>query len=306
MRKAASLLVVALTLSLMVAAQNTNSTAPGQQSPATSSPSTGNNPNPSDTARPQSSMPPDQSAAQASQSQSTTTTNQNTTNSNAAQSNSPQQSNAQDNSQNGGFGNRNAEPAGGPHIATGTEIRATLDTPLSTKTSKQGDQFTATVVEPVRTADGAIAIPAGAKIQGEVSESEQGKTLPSIRGKGRLNLRFRDVQLPDGTSLPLAATLISVNEAKGGSAGKTDNEGEIQSGTNGKTAAKNVGIGAGIGTVAGLIFGSALKGLAIGALAGGGYVLAQNGKDVNLPAQTGMRLRLDRNVSVPASAVQRQ
>lgn len=297
MRKAASLLVVAMTLGLTAAAQTTNSSAPGQQSPATSSPSTGNNSTPSDPARPQSSMPPDQTNGQAAQPANTT----NTTDQNNApnQSNSTQQTNE-------GFGNRDAQPTVGPHIATGTEIRATLDTPLSTKTSKQGDQFTATVVEPVRSADGAVVIPSGAKIQGEVSESEEGKTLPSIRGKGRLNLRFRDVQLPDGTSLPLAATLISVNEAKGGSAGKTNNEGEVQSGTSGKTAAKNVGIGAGIGTVAGLIFGSALKGLAIGALAGGGYVLAQNGKEVNLPAQTGMRLRVDRNISVPASAVQRQ
>jgi hypothetical protein len=54
-----------------------------------------------------------------------------------------------------------------------------------------------------------------------------------------------------------------------------------------------------------LIFGSPLKGLAIGALSGGGYILATKGKDVNLPAQTGMVIRLDQTVSSSTSTSQR-
>ena len=53
--------------------------------------------------------------------------------------------------------------------------------------------------------------------------------------------------------------------------------------------------------VLGLLFGHAIRGLAIGAAAGGGYVLATQGKDVELPAQTGLKLRLDSNLAVPAS-----
>jgi hypothetical protein len=91
-------------------------------------------------------------------------------------------------------------------------------------------------------------------------------------------MRFIDMTLPNGVSVPLQATLASVNDTKTGS------EGEVQSSTKGSTAAKGVGIGAGLGTVAGLIFGGALKGLLIGAIAGGGYVLATKGKDVDRPA----------------------
>jgi hypothetical protein len=149
---------------------------------------------------------------------------------------------------------------GGGQVAAGTEIRATLDTPLSTGTSRVGDQFTATVAQPVSSGNGAVAVPAGSKIRGEVVQAEAGKTLPSVRGRGRLNLRFRDVTLPDGVTQPLTATLIS-----------------------------------------GLIFGHALRGLAIGAIAGGGYVLAEGGKDVNLPADTGLVLRLDQPLNVPTS-----
>jgi hypothetical protein len=37
--------------------------------------------------------------------------------------------------------------------------------------------------------------------------------------------------------------------------------------------------------------------LAIGTLSGGGYVIAINGKDVRLPAQAGMLIRVDQPLS---------
>jgi hypothetical protein len=196
----------------------------------------------------------------------------------------------------------NSQPApiadsGSDQVPANTELRAALDTPLSTKTSTSGDRFTATISDPVRGSNGAVIIPAGSRVEGEVADSEQGKNVPALRGKGKLSLRFRDVVLPSGQTLPLAATLVSVNNTNGKNTKKADEEGQIQSGTQGKDVAKDVGIGAGAGTVAGLIFGAPLKGLAIGSLAGGGYVLATKGKDVELPAQTGMVIRLDQPLS---------
>jgi purple acid phosphatase-like protein len=184
---------------------------------------------------------------------------------------------------------------GGKEVPVGIEIQATLQDELSTKTSRYGDKFTTIVSQPVNATDGSLAIPAGSKITGEVVESEQGRTLPSLRGRGKLNLRFHDLILPDGSTLPLNASLISVHDMK------ANEEGQIQSGTSGKTAAKGVGVGAGVGTIAGLIFGGALKGLAIGAIAGGGYVLAAKGKDVEIPANSGMRLRLEETLYVPVN-----
>jgi hypothetical protein len=193
-------------------------------------------------------------------------------------------------------------PAGNPavgidQVAAGTEIHAGLDTPLSTKTSKPGDRFTATMSDPVRGNNGSVVIPSGARVEGEVAEAEDGKMLAALRGKGKLSLRFRNVVLPNGQTLPLTATLVSVHDTNGKNTKRADDEGQVQSGTRGQDGVKGVGIGAGIGTVAGLIFGGPIKGLAIGALAGGGYVLATKGKDVNLPAQTGMVIRLDQPVS---------
>src|SRR6266404_9533448 len=67
-------------------------------------------------------------------------------------------------------------------VAAGTQIHATLDSRISTDTSKVGDTFTATISDPVRASNGGIAIPAGAKVRGEVTEVEKGKTLGTVRG----------------------------------------------------------------------------------------------------------------------------
>ena len=177
-------------------------------------------------------------------------------------------------------------------VGAGTEIHAALDTPLSSKTSRPGDRFTATVSDPVRTNNGAIVIPAGARVEGEIAESDDEKTLAALKDKPKLSLRFRDVVLPSGQTLPLTATLVSVHETSGKNSRKIITEGQIESGRNGINANA---IGA--ATAPARSFGGPIKGLAIGALSGGGYVVATNGKDVHLPAQAGMLIRVDQPVS---------
>jgi hypothetical protein len=181
-------------------------------------------------------------------------------------------------------------------IAAGTEIRATLDTPLSSKTSKPGDRFTATIADPARGTSN-VVIPAGARVEGEVAEADDSKTMAALKDKNALSVRFRDVVLPDGQTLPLSATLISVNNTNGMSTRKNDSESRVQQGSRGRDVARD----AGIGSAAGTAFGAPLKGLATGALAGGGYVLDTKGKDVSLPAQTGLVIRLDQPVTATAA-----
>src|SRR5436190_5560058 len=189
-------------------------------------------------------------------------------------------------------------------LPSGTEIDASLQTALSTQTSHPGDRFTAVVTQPVRDDNVRVMVPTGAHISGQVTESEEGKMLPSLRGRGKLNLRFESITLPNGTNIPISATLLSVNQSGGN--GSVNSEGEVESGTKASTAAKGIGVGAGIGTIAGLIFGGPLKGLAIGAIAGGGYILATKGKDVDLPENTGLRIRLDQAVSLGSREQLRQ
>jgi len=173
-------------------------------------------------------------------------------------------------------------------IPAGMEIRATLDTPLSTRTSKPGDRFTATISQPALGSNGSVVIPAGARVEGEVADPDENKVLAAVRDKGKLSLRLRDIVLPAGQTLPLSATLISVNDTNGRSTKKTDEE---------SARNRNATVGMGIGAAARPVFGPPLRGLAIGAMAGGGYVIANKSKEVNLPAQTGMVIRLDQQVS---------
>ena len=181
-------------------------------------------------------------------------------------------------------------------VQAGTEIHAVLDTPLSTRTSKAGDRFTATISDPVRASDGSVVVPPGARIEGEIAEMPPGRSAPALRGKGQLSLHFRDIVLPNGESLPLAATLISVNSTSGRKP-RADEE-SVRSGAQGKDVSKDAGVGAGLERSKGLTFGGPMKGLAIGAQAGGGSVLATKGKDVNLAAETGLVIRLDQPISI--------
>src|SRR5262249_18870626 len=163
---------------------------------------------------------------------------------------------------------------------------------------KPGHRFTATIAVPARGSSGAIVIPPGARIEGEVAEPAEEKTLAALRDKAVLSLRFRDLVLPGGQTLPLSATLISVNDTNPRNAKKSDDEGQTQSGS--RNVAKDAGIGREAGATP--VFGSPLKGLAIGAMSGGGYVVSIKGKDVRLPAQTGMVIRLDQPVSASVSS----
>jgi hypothetical protein len=170
-------------------------------------------------------------------------------------------------------------------VGAGTEIHAALDTPLSSKTSKPGDRFTATVSDPVRANNGAVVIPAGARVEGEVAEAEDEKTLTALKDKPKLSLRFRDVVLPTGQTVPLTATLVSVHDTSGKNPRKVGTESGKDSNLIGAPSAMGRNIG------------GPIKGLAIGTLSGGGYVVATNGKDVRLPAQAVMRIRVDQPLS---------
>jgi hypothetical protein len=170
-------------------------------------------------------------------------------------------------------------------VGAGTEIDAGLDTPLSSKTAKPGDRFTATVSDPVRANNGAVVIPTGARVEGEVAEAEDEKTLTALKDKPKLSLRFRDVVLPTGQTVPLTATLVSVHD--------TSAKNPKKAGTDGGKDSNAIGVPSAVGRNVG----GPIKGLAIGTLSGGGYVVATNGKDVRLPAQAIMLIRVDQPLS---------
>ena len=181
-----------------------------------------------------------------------------------------------------------AQSPGPRYLLAGTDIRAALDSPLSTRTSKVGDRFSATVIAPVHDSSGNVVIDVGAKLNGQISEPEE-RLAGAIKDMGHLNLRFTDIQPANGPDIPLSAVLISIHNNKsatGATAGKPQ---QTQPGT--------TAIATNPASVASL--GRPIKGLAVGNLAGGGFVLSTTKKQVELPAESILRLRVDRNTPIP-------
>jgi len=180
-------------------------------------------------------------------------------------------------------------------LAEGTKIVFTLNNNLSTKESREGDTFSGVVNRSVRVGD-RIVIPEGSLVRGTVNHV---KRPGRVKGRAELGVRFDEIELPDGTQIPLAASLTELDEAD---KEKVTEEGQVEGEGSKKRDAATIGAGAGIGAVIGAIAGGG-KGAAIGAgagaAAGTGVVLATRGKDAELKRGADVAIQLDRPLSVP-------
>jgi hypothetical protein len=137
-----------------------------------------------------------------------------------------------------------------------------LTAPISTATSKAGDQFTAIVVEPAEYRD--------AIVEGRVRKVEPAQNLESP--KSHIDFGFETLTVGDKT-FKVQAVLQEVTNSQG--VAKVDEEGQaIAQGNGGKRAMAGLG-GAGVGALAGGMLGGGVGSL-IGGAAGGslGYVIA--------------------------------
>jgi hypothetical protein len=65
-------------------------------------------------------------------------------------------------------------------------------------------------------------------------------------------------------------------------------------------------VGGGGGSLVGLIFSNVARGFGIGMAGGAIYVVARKGKEIDMPAQTGMLVRMDSTITVPLIAASAQ
>ena len=161
-------------------------------------------------------------------------------------------------------------------VPVGTELDVRLQSSLSSDTAQVEDRFEATTMVDVRN-DARVLIPAGSTMRGVVSGVERAGRLDR---SASLTLTFDQVTIA-GRAYPLRATLTNALEAGGY-----------------KQDAGKIGIGAAVGAIIGGIIGGgqgALTGILIG---GGGVVAATEGKDVELPAGTVLRVRLDAPLTI--------
>ena len=158
-------------------------------------------------------------------------------------------------------------------IPADTVIPVVLDQTISSKTSKPGDKFTATVESPVEI-DGKIAVPKGARAEGVVRDA---KAAGRFKGGAVLSLELTSIEVSGRNHE------VQTSGATMSSKGK------------GKRTAVMVGGGAAGGAAIGAVAGGG-KGAAIGALIGaaagtGGAGLTGN-RDITLNAETALDFKL--------------
>jgi hypothetical protein len=196
-----------------------------------------------------------------------------------------------------------AEPR---QIIQGTEVHLTLLTPISTSTSREGDPFIAVLAQPVAL-DSRIILPAGTRIHGVVGTIQKPKNFSLFRGQAYMNLAFKSVEI-DSRLIPVQMSLIAIGHPRidSYSAARRDVkiiEGEVvQEKHDYKGDAYGMAIGGGGGSLMGVLFSNVARGFGIGLAAGAVYVVARKGKEVDLPAQTGLLTRLDSTLTVPVIA----
>jgi hypothetical protein len=110
----------------------------------------------------------------------------------------------------------------------------------------------------------------------------------------------------DSRLIPVQMSIIAIEQPHGQADGKRRKDVKIEEGqvVQEKHDIKGdiVGgaIGAGGGTLIGAVFSHAIAGLGIGLAGGAAYIVERKGKEVELPAQTGMIVRMDNTVTVPS------
>jgi len=168
-------------------------------------------------------------------------------------------------------------------VPVGTNLKIRLENTLSSKESRVGDRFTATVLSPTRFEE--------ATLRGHISSiRKSGK----IQGRTSMNLAFDSIELREGRKGVLHGYVTRVY---GLDSGRADEEGGVESSSRSKQAVKRGGIGAVAGAIIGGIAGGG-KGAAIGLILGGaggaGSLAVQGSKELKLESGTEMLVHVTR------------
>jgi hypothetical protein len=176
--------------------------------------------------------------------------------------------------------NTTAARAGEVEIPVGTEIDVRLTNLLNSGTAQVEDRFEGTTLVDLNIA-GRTVIPAGSVMRGVVTAVE-----PATRTNrtGKMTVSFDQVT-SNGRAYPIRGTVTQAIEGEG---------------IKGETG--RIATGAGVGAILGGILGGfkgALAGILIG---GGGTIAATEGKEVELPQGSVLRVRLDSPVQIQTTA----
>jgi hypothetical protein len=187
-------------------------------------------------------------------------------------------------------------------LIPGTEVRVSLTNELSSREARIGDPFTAVVTEPVFSGTN-LVLPAGAIVHGHIAGVERPRWFSAFRGGASLNLVFDSVEV-QSRLFPARMSILNIYSNGADVSQRKDLttiEGEVvQEHQTVKNDVMDVAMGTAGGATVGLIFTRVMRGTVLGLAGSGAYVAARKGKDVELPAKTGMIVRMDTNLALPA------
>ena len=197
----------------------------------------------------------------------------------------------------------NAEPH---QVIQGTQVHLTLLSGISSAVAKDGDPFIAVVAEPVYLGS-QLLLPAGTRVNGIIGTVEKARHFSVFRGQAYMNLSFRSIEV-DSRLIPVQMSLITIEQPHSQASGKQRKDIKIEEGQvvqekhDVKGDIVGATIGTGGGTLIGAVFSHVARGFGFGLAGSAAYIVARKGKDLELPAQTGMLVRMDNTITVPTLA----
>ncbi|HME11926.1 MAG TPA: hypothetical protein VKF79_03620 [Candidatus Acidoferrum sp.] len=192
-----------------------------------------------------------------------------------------------------------------PHqVVQGTRVRLNLITDISSSSARDGDPFVAVVSEPVFIGN-TLLIPMGTRINGTIGTVEKARRFSLFRGQAYMNLTFRSMEV-DSRIIPIQMSILAIEDRRSNGDTKTRKDIKIDEGQvlqekhDYKGDIVGASIGTGGGALVGAIFSNVARGFGFGIAGSAAYIAIRKGKEVELPAQTGMLARLDSTVTVPS------
>lgn len=187
-------------------------------------------------------------------------------------------------------------------LLQGTQVHLVLLNGLSTSIAREGDPFTATVAEPVYFGS-QLVLPAGARVTGQVGAIIRPKRFSMFRGQAAMNLTFKSIEV-DHREIPAQMSILAIldNSTHSGKQRKdvkVDEGQYVEAKRDIKKDVVTVGLGTAGGSVVGAIFSHVMRGFAFGMIGSTAYILSKKGKEVELPAQTSLLVRMDSTVTLP-------
>jgi hypothetical protein len=194
-----------------------------------------------------------------------------------------------------------------PHqVLQGTQVHLTLLNSISTSASRDGDPFVAVVSEPVYLGN-QLLIPAGTRVNGIVGTVATPRRFSLIRGEAYMNLTFHSLEV-DSRIIPVQMSIITIQQP-GSDTGvekprkdmKVEEGGVVQGKHDYKGDVLAATIGTGGGTLIGAVFSHVVRGFGIGMAGSAVYIMSRKGKDVAIPAHSGILVRMDNSITMPST-----